>query len=225
MKAHVKMVVALAIAMSATAYGAGAEVAKSRIDYANSIRDTAKAAFEAVKKSGQSAKEVSSHPKFQAMAKELGMSEKSQLQVAQAILDGKGFLFEALYANAAAKALLQSDPANTPTGLDEGISSVLKVAAKSGKGKASNQSLNMTADEIALTSSALKRNAEFTVDMLAWSKSDAETHIKVANRMAEVFKAEAHTAEEAMLQAIMDVVTNGDRTAAMKIIEKMKDCV
>ncbi len=216
MKAHMKLVVALAIAMSATAYGA----TEAKLQYATSIRETAKKAAEAVAKSGKSAKEVASHEKFQKMSQELGISEKNQLQLAQAILDGKGYLFEALYASAAAKELMKQDQANTPAGLDEGISNVLKVAAKSGKGKAST----MTAEEVAIASAALKRNAEFTVDMLAWSKSDAETHIKVANRMAELAKSEI-TSEEAMLQAIMDVVTNGDRTAALKIMEKMKDCV
>ena len=213
------------IAMSALVYSAHvfAAPAENIKDYSAKVREASQA-FSKLSKDARGDKLViSKNRAFKDIADKFNMSDKDQSKIAQAIADGKTNVVTALYASMAAKQLLELNKTEVK-GLDEGISSIMKVASVSGKGKATDINLKLSVDEMSDASLALKQKTDYSIDMLSWGKEDADVHVAVMKKTAEIYDSLKITPEEALVLAIMEV-KGVDKEAAMKIIRKLRDCV
>jgi hypothetical protein len=192
-------------------------------DYSAKVREASISFSKLVKKASGNKDIIKNNNKFQEIADKFNLSDRDQSRVAQAIADGNTSVVTALYASMAAKELLIANKTDVQ-GLDEGISDVMKVASIAGKGVSTDPTLKMTPDEMKDASSALKKKTEYSIDMLSWGKEDADVHIAVMKKTAQIYDALKVTPEEALVLAIMEV-KGVDKSGAMKIIRKLRDCV
>ncbi len=192
-------------------------------DYSLKVREAA-VTFSKLSKEARGKKETILNSKtFIDIVSNFNLNSKDQNRIAQAIADGKTNVVTALYASMAAKTLRDSNQIDV-NDMDQGIVSIMKMAAVSDKGVATNKDLKLTKDEMSDASIALKKKTEYSIDMLSWTKDDADTHIAVMKKSNEIYESLKTTPEEALVLAIMEV--NGvDKDAAMKIVRKLRDCV
>lgn len=192
-------------------------------DYAQKVREASESFAKMAKEAKGDKEAILSNKTFSKLAGENGFPKRDQDRIAQAIADGKLNVVTALYASIAAKDLLKQKSIDLE-GADEGIVAILNVAAVSGKGKASNKDLSLTNDEMKDAGQALAKKTAYTIDMLTWTKEEADVHVAVMKRTAEIFTEMEITAEESLILAIMEV-KNIDKEAALKIVRKLRDCV
>ena len=220
MNSKILILSALSFAISINAFAGPNENIR---DYSAKVRE-ASMSFSKLAKEAKGNKDVILNQRsFKEIAKTFNISEKDQSRIAQAIADGKTNVVTALYASMAAKQLVESNSSEVKD-LDQGISSIVNVASVIGKGVAINQNLKMTSDEMTDAGVALKKKTEYSIDMLSWTKEDADTHVAVMKKTSEIYEALKVTPEEALVMAIMEV-KGVDKEAAMKIVRKLRDCV
>lgn len=218
-KLNVFAAILLGTMLSLNSYAAPAENVK---DYAVRVREASEAFAKMGREAKGKAEVVSNTEGFKKLVKSLGLDRAEEARIAQAIADGKSYIASALYASMAARELIKNK--NTEVeGLDEGILAITKAASLSNKGSAGNKDLLLTAGEMKDVSLALQKKAEYSVEMLTWSKEDAQVHTDVMKRTFEIYEATKSTPEEALVQAIMEV-TGVDKDGAMKIVRKLRDC-
>lgn len=192
-------------------------------DYSAKIREASQSFSKLAKEAKGNKDTVLNSRTFKEIAAQFNISSKDQARIAQAVVDGKTNIVTALYASMAAKALIENNQIENKE-MDQGLLGIIKVASVSGKGIATDANLKMTADEMSDASTALRKKTEYSIDMLSWSKEDAETHTAVMKKTTDIYESLKITPEEALVLAIMEV-KGVDKEAAMKIIRKLKDCV
>lgn len=191
-------------------------------DYSAKVREASNSFSKLAKEAKGNKETILANRTFKDIANKFNLSDRDQARIAQAIADGKTNIVTALYASMAAKQLVDSGQIEIRE-MDQGIAGIMKVTAVTGKGRASDPNLKMSTDEMTDAALALKKKTEYSIDMLTWSKEDADTHVAVMKRTTEIYQTEKISPEEALVLAIMEV-KNVDKDAAMKIVRKLRDC-
>lgn len=218
-KQYVLGAILLGTMLSLNSYAAPAENIK---EYSIKLREASEAFAKMGREAKGKAEVIAKNEGFQNLSKQLGLDRSEEARIAQAIADGKSYIASALYASMAAREIVKKK--NTEVeGLDQGILAITKAASISGKGNASQKDLLLSAGEMRDVGLALQKKADYSVEMLSWSKEDAQVHTDVMKRTLEIYDVTKSTPEEALVQAIMEV-TGVDKDGAMKIIKKLRDC-
>jgi hypothetical protein len=160
---------------------------------------------------------------FKELSSKFGLAQKDTARLAQAIAEGRSNVVTAIYASIAAKQLIEQNQIESRE-MDSAIIEIAQMAAISEKGVASDKNLKLTSEEMKDASAALKKKTEYTIEMLTWTKEDAETHVAVMRKTAEIYSKSTTSPEEALVLAIMEV-KGVDKDGALKIIRKLRDCV
>ena len=206
-----------------TAFTANASTKGSLKDFSVKIKEASEQFIKIAKDARGSKETIVQNRTFADLVTKLNLDSKDQNRLAQAIADGKVSIVTAMYASVAAKQLVEQGEKSV-AGYEDGITSIMKVAAVAKKGNATDVNLAMTKDEMSDASNALQKKTEYSAEMLSWSKEDADLHINVMKKTAEIYEKLQITPEEALVMAIMEV-KGVDKAGAMKIVRKLKDCV
>ena len=206
-----------------TAFTANASTKGSLKDFSVKIKEASEQFIKIAKDARGSKETIVQNRAFADLVTKLNLDSKDQSRLAQAIADGKTSIVTAMYASAAAKQLVEQGEKSV-VGFEDGITNIMKVAAVAKKGNATDVNLAMSKDEMSEASTALQKKTEYSAEMLSWSKEDADVHISVMKKTAEIYEKLQITPEEALVMAIMEV-KGVDKAGAMKIVRKLKDCV
>ena len=206
-----------------TAFTADASTKGSLKDFSVKIKEASEQFIKIAKDARGSKETIVQNRTFADLVTKLNLDSKDQNRLAQAVADGKVSIVTAMYASVAAKQLVEQGEKSV-AGYEDGITSIMKVAAVAKKGNATDVNLAMTKDEMSDASNALQKKTEYSAEMLSWSKEDADLHINVMKKTAEIYEKLQITPEEALVMAIMEV-KGVDKAGAMKIVRKLKDCV
>ncbi|MGZ3774170.1 MAG: hypothetical protein ACXVCY_11540 [Pseudobdellovibrionaceae bacterium] len=121
---------------------------------------------------------------------------------------------------------------NDPNYKEEGES--IEAAAKATARLIANSNLigalkskTLSTDEVALVRLAIEKLQKLPADILTkFTKAERDSYTKVLEKYDELNSSgNGRSAEENLVQAIMTVNKNVDRTKALEIIEKLKKCV